>query len=138
MLGSAEVTNAQVINMNPRFLYFKDESLDWVVSLNLDRIKRVADRRDVLREAVRCLKPGGVVLLLAGGRCDEYAQTLLKLGMSDVTRIHPLRYIRRGRFVAARKGGTARLEDRIALAGIRRFTAGRDEEGRTAWTLSPD
>jgi SAM-dependent methyltransferase len=133
-IGEAtDFDSAQVLNMNPRFLYFKDESLDWVVSLNMDRIARVADRREVLRESMRCLKPGGVILLLAGRRCDEYARTLLKLGATNVTRMEPVRFSRRTRFITAFKGENHRFGDRFTLHTTRLRFATKNMDGRIVW-----
>jgi SAM-dependent methyltransferase len=134
LLQTARRENVQILNMNSRLLYFKDETFDWVLSVGLDRIKRVADRKEALREAIRILKPGGILAFLAGKKCDEYGETLVKLGMNEITRIEVLRYIRQSRIIAARKRGTVRLGDRLTLGkDMRHAVIAPAKDGRMVW-----
>jgi len=129
----------QILNMNPRFLYLKDASVDWVISLELDRIKRVADRRQTIREALRVLKSGGTLLLLAGTQCNEYARVLLRIGGVEVTRIDLLPFLFRTRFIAARKRSAPPSTRReFAWTLRRRFVVGKNVKGHEVWIRVPD
>lgn len=69
-----------------RELPFEDASFDCVVSSwAIHNLSESPQRRRVILEAVRVLKPGGRLLIVDIGSVGEYAEVLRACGMQDVT-----------------------------------------------------
>ena len=75
----------EVRTMDMRSLGFGDASFDVIVShWVVHNVSKQADRKVALREMVRVLKPGGVILLADIVNHDEYATELRACGLQDV------------------------------------------------------
>jgi ubiquinone/menaquinone biosynthesis C-methylase UbiE len=71
--------------MDMRSLGFGDASFDVVVShWAVHNLSEQADRKVALREMVRVLNPGGVIMLADIMHHDEYAAELRACGLQDV------------------------------------------------------
>jgi SAM-dependent methyltransferase len=138
LISKGDSRHFQILNMNPRYLYFRDCTFDFLISMFLERIVRIADRKDVLREAVRTLKPSGIILLLAGRRRDEIARFLFRFGMEEVWSAQVIPGISRSRVIIARKAGPRALAESVILGGIVPVVAVRDTKERIAWRRPRD
>jgi ubiquinone/menaquinone biosynthesis C-methylase UbiE len=77
--------HVEVQTMDMRSLSFEDASFDVVVShWAIHNISEQANRKVALREMVRVLKPGGVIILADIMHHDEYAAELKACGLQDV------------------------------------------------------
>jgi len=81
--GVADRVEVQTMDM--RSLGFGDASFDVVVShWAVHNLSEQADRKVALREMVRVLNPGGVIMLADIMHHDEYAAELRACGLQDV------------------------------------------------------
>ncbi len=81
--GVADRVEVQTMDM--RSLGFGDASFDVVVShWAVHNLSEQEDRKVALREMVRVLKPGGVIMLADITHHDEYAAELRACGLQDV------------------------------------------------------
>lgn len=105
--GVADRVEVQTMDM--RSLRFGDASFDVVVShWAVHNLSRQADRNVALREMVRVLKPGGVLLLADIMHHDEYATELRVCGLQDVRTLD--------------EGFTGKLVSMLWFGGIRLAT----------------
>jgi len=83
LAGVADRIEVQTADM--RSLGFGDSSFDVIVShWVVHNVSEKQDRKVALREMVRVLKPGGVIVLADIAHHDEYAAELTACGLQDV------------------------------------------------------
>ena len=93
-LANARMENVadrvEVQNADARSLPFPDNSFDVVVSsFVIHNLNRPADRKQVMLEIARVLKPGGQLAIADIRHTGQYARTLRSLGWTNVQRWFP-------------------------------------------------
>jgi len=80
----------EVVNADIRSLPFEEASFDVIVSsLVIHNLPTEKDRAQALREALRVLKPGGVLLLQDFRHTGSYLRVLRESGMPEAERGGP-------------------------------------------------
>jgi SAM-dependent methyltransferase len=109
----------EVMSVNPRWLSFQARVFDAIVSSSFHHISRTTDKRRVIAEMRRTLKPGGVVLLYGYRSANLSAQLLLQGGFENVHCIHGMPWLGIGQIIIARTDeSTSPLEGEVD--GLRR------------------